>query len=611
MGCETAKQPTRLSISSIVHADMEGQSMLIPITIDVKDQAGHDTNALVDSGASGMFINQRLVDKLGLKTFALPQALPVYNVDGTKNKLGEITEATTIDLRIGDRMNKTVLYVTGLGKHDIILGLTWLKTFNPIINWTEGTLELQHKRNTRPTETINRYHIRSIHTDFLSPEAPLEKENDDEVVMAYSPETNEIMVLDIGERTTEEALTELWIRTKVTSATSMAQSEAKEEHTVPPEFADYADIFEKKKSERFPPSRPWDHAINLKPDFVPKDHGVYPVSAPEEKVLKDFIEENLRKGYIRPSKSNMTSSFFFVGKKDGTLRPCQDYRYLNEGTIEDRYPVPNTADVIDKLTGSRIFTKLDLRAGYNNVRIKEGDQWKAAFKTKYGVFEPTVMFFGLCNSPATFQAMMDEIFKEEVDEGWLGIYMDDMIIHSEDEETHRVRTRRVLQKLRDHDLYLNLGKCYFDKDHVEYLGLIVSHNTVAMDPVKIEGILKWTVPETVRQVRAFTGFANFYRRFIPNFSHIARPLNELTKKNQTFKWTEECQQAFDILKGKFAEKPVLAMVEKNKPFELECDASLYATGAVLRQQDSDGHWHPVAYISRSLTETERNYDIYN
>ena len=244
-------------------------------------------------------------------------------------------------------------------------------------------------------------------------------------------------------------------------------------------------------------------------------------------------------------------------------------------------------------------------------RIKQGDEWKAAFKTKFGPFEPTVMFFGLCNSPATFQAMMDDIFREEVNEGWLGIYMDDMIIHSENITQHHERTRRILAKLQEHDLYLNLKKCYFDKEKVEYLGMIISYNHVEMDPAKVEGILKWPIPETVKQVRGFLGFANFYRRFINKFSDIAKPLNNLTKKNKAFEWTEECQKAFETLKNRFATKPVLLMADKTKPFELETDASLYATGGILRQQDNDGHWHPVAYISQSLSETERNYQIYD
>lgn len=360
-GCETAKQPLRLSIEAIVQADMKGQSMHIPIDICPKDQAAHHTKALIDSGASGMFISEKLVRGMGLKARRLPLPIPVYNVDGTSNKLGEIKEAITLDLEIEGQRNSTHLFVTGLGKNDLILGMTWLRKANPVINWEAGTLRLLGNK-TPIKETRKRFIIRNISTDFIPVDNPATRTTDDEVVVAYSPETREIVAEEIGNRTIEEALTDLWIQTKVTVATTMAQGETEAEHTVPSELADYIDVFEKKKSKRFPPSRSWDHAINLKENFVLKDYPMYPIALAEEKVLKEFIEENLRKGYIRPSKSPITSSFFFVGKKDGTLRPCQDYRYLNEGTIEDRYPVPNTSDVINQLTGSSIFTKFDLRA---------------------------------------------------------------------------------------------------------------------------------------------------------------------------------------------------------------------------------------------------------
>ena len=161
--------------------------------------------------------------------------------------------------------------------------------------------------------------------------------------------------------------------------------------------------------------------------------------------MDKFINENLEKGYIQPSQSPFAAPFFFVGKKDGKLRPCQDYRELNAGTIKNAYPLPLISDLMEELRGSTVFTKLDLRAGYNNVRIKEGHKHKAAFKTSRGLFEPLVMFFGLCNSPATFQKMMNELFKDMIDEGWLKIYMDDLLLHSKDITTHRERTKRVLQ----------------------------------------------------------------------------------------------------------------------------------------------------------------------
>ena len=226
--------------------------------------------------------------------------------------------------------------------------------------------------------------------------------------------------------------------------------------------------------------------------------------------MDEFIDNNLRKGYIWESKSPQASPFFFVSKKDGSLRPCQDYRYLNEGTVKNSYPLPLVPELVDKVQGATIFSKMDLRSGYNNVRIKEGDQWKAAFKCSCGLFEPTVMFFGLCNSPPTFQAMMDDLFHDMIDEGWMVIYMDDILIFSKDAGVHIDRTRRVLQCLREHDLFLKPEKCFFDVVEVEFLGLIIRPGFVAMDPTKLQGIRDWPAPSTVKGVRSFLGFGNFY-----------------------------------------------------------------------------------------------------
>jgi len=210
------------------------------------------------------------------------------------------------------------------------------------------------------------------------------------------------------------------------------------EELIPEPFLEYRDVFERKPTNIMPERRPWDHAIDLKPDFSPRGCKVYPLTPAEQEEMNKFLDENLKKGFIHPSKSPMALPFFFVSKKDATsLRPCQDYRELNDGTVKNSYPLPLVNDLVDKLKGAKVFTKLDIEWGYNNVRIKEGDEWKAAFKTNRGLFEPTVMFFGLCNSPATFQNMMNDIFKDMIDEGWIVIYMDDILIFLKDAETHR------------------------------------------------------------------------------------------------------------------------------------------------------------------------------
>uniref|UniRef100_A0A0W0F7V0 Reverse transcriptase domain-containing protein n=1 Tax=Moniliophthora roreri TaxID=221103 RepID=A0A0W0F7V0_MONRR len=235
----------------------------------------------------------------------------------------------------------------------------------------------------------------------------------------------------------EEDSDEIRINAKLSTSQVLAQAHKVKlkslEELIPPYLSDYTDRFEKKKSKRFPPSRPYDHTIDLKPDFKPRDCKVYSLS-PKERIKQDkFLDENLRKGYIRPSKSPMASPFFFVSKKKaGALRPCQDYRDLNNRTIKNQYPLPLITDLIDKLMTACVFTKLDLRNEYNNIQIKDGDQWKAAFKTPRGLFEPTVMFFGLTNSPATFQAFMNDILKDFINKGWCVVYMDDILIFSDD-----------------------------------------------------------------------------------------------------------------------------------------------------------------------------------
>jgi len=239
----------------------------------------------------------------------------------------------------------------------------------------------------------------------------------------------------------------------------------------------------------------------MKEGFEPKSFKTYNLTPEETKELDSFLDEQLAKGYIRPSKSPMASPFFFVSKKDGKLQPCQDYRYLNEWTIKNAYPLPLISELLDKLKGAKLFTKFDVQWRYNNIRIKKGDEWKAAFKTNRGLFEPTVMFFGMCNSPATFQAMMDSIFKDLIAEGLIIVYMDDILIFAKDKRQLDKVTRKVLQRLQENDLYLKPEKCSFKKTKIDYLGMIIEEGKISMDPTKLKGIRDWPVPKTVKQVQ--------------------------------------------------------------------------------------------------------------
>jgi hypothetical protein len=252
-----------------------------------------------------------------------------------------------------------------------------------------------------------------------------------------------------------------------------------------------------------------------------------------------------------------------------------------------------------------------VRWGYNNIRIKTGDEWKAAFTTNRGLFEPQVMLFGLTNSPATFQALMNTIFADLVAMGKVAVYLDDILIYSHSIQDHHAVTHEVLRRLESHDLYLRPEKCKFDKREIEYLGLIIQEGQVTMDPVKVQAIASWPAPRTLHELRGFLGFANFYRRFIKDFSRLARPLNDLTKKDTTWNWTPLCARAFHLLKQTFIQRPILTMWDPNRPTRLEVDASGFATGGVLLQHLNDNLWHPVTFRSESMVDAERNYEIYD
>ncbi len=232
------------------------------------------------------------------------------------------------------------------------------------------------------------------------------------------------------------------------------------------------------------------------------------------------------------------ASFFFIKKKNGKLRPVQDYQPVNSWTIKNRYPLPLIPSLIDRLQDCTLFTGFNIEWGYNKVLIKPKDCWKVAFITNEGLYEPTVMFFGLTNSPTTFQTMMNTIFRDLIDEGSVMIYMDDIAIHTrtrlgESEEDHlghhQKLVRRVLERLKTNDLHLNPEKCVFEQDHLNFLGVHVGGGTVQMEQAKVDRVKEWTCPRSVRKVRKFLGFTGYYRYFIQGYSQIAQPLLDLTK----------------------------------------------------------------------------------
>jgi len=259
----------------------------------------------------------------------------------------------------------------------------------------------------------------------------------------------------------------------------------------------------------------------------------------------------------------------------------------------------------------KLFTKMDLRWGYNNVCIKEGDEWKVAFTTYVGLFEPVVIFFGMTNSPATFQGIMNEIMRDLINEEKVAVFVDDVLVGTNSEKGHNKIVVEVLKQLEENDLYVKPEKCSWKTNKVNFLGVVMGQEKIEMEEDKVAGVLNWPIPRMVRDVRKFLGLANYYRWFIKNFAVLAKPLNMLTRKDKKWKWEEAQQKAFEQLKGIFTTRPLLVTLDLDKEFRVEADASNFATEGVLSIKCEDNKWRPVAYISKSLNKTKQNYKIYD
>ncbi|KAL0184106.1 hypothetical protein M9458_019802, partial [Cirrhinus mrigala] len=339
---------------------------------------------------------------------------------------------------------------------------------------------------------------------------------------------------------------------------------------------------------------------------------IFRLSQPETESMKAYIEEELAKGFIVPLTSPALAGFFFVKKKDGSLRPCIDYRGLNEITVKYQYPLPLVPPALEQLRSAKYYTKLDLRNAYNLIRIREGDEWKTAFSTTTGHYEYQVMPFGLVSSPSVFQAFINDVFRDMLGK-WVIVYMDNIRVFSDSMETHVKYVRAVLQRLITHRLYAKAEKCEFHQTLTTFLGYVVGPEGVAMDDRKVHVALNWPQPTTIKELQRFLGFANFYRHFIRDFSTIAAPLTSMTKGGvNRLIWSQAATKAFHDLKKRFSSAPILHHSNPELEFIVEVDASSTGIGAVLSQ------WHgnppklfPCAYFSHKLNPVEQNYDVGN
>ncbi|KAL4016708.1 hypothetical protein IC575_024365 [Cucumis melo] len=367
-----------------------------------------------------------------------------------------------------------------------------------------------------------------------------------------------------------------------------------------PVVKDYPDVFPE-ELPGLPPHREVEFAIELESGTIPISRAPYRTAPAELKELKVQLQELLDKGFIRPSVSPWGALVLFVKKKDGSMRLCIDYRELNKVTVKNRYPLPRIDDLFDQLQGATVFSKIDLRSGYHQLRIKDGDVPKTAFRSRYGHYEFIVMSFGLTNAPAVFMDLMNRVFREFLDT-FVIVFIDDILIYSKTEAEHEEHLRMVLQTLRDNKLYAKFSKCEFWLKKVSFLGHVVSKAGVSVDPAKIEAVTSWTRPSTVSEVRSFLRLVGYYRRFVENFSRIATPLTQLTRKGAPFVWSKACEDSFQNLKQKLVTAPVLIVPDGSGSFLIYSDASKKGLGCVLMQQGK-----VVAYASRQLKSHEQKY----
>ena len=531
----------------------------------------------------------------------LPSPIYATNVDGTFNSDSITHRAKLVSSYLGHTSTEWY-YVANIGAKDMVIGMTWLRSHNPQIDWRTGRISF-----TRCPLTCLRHDAQDkIHKLFDTSSTSTQYPTSE----TLGPPSQYLDDHDINNISTQLAIEELK-KTKVLTIDDIRKGP----------FAEYVDVFEEASFQKLPPHRPWDHKIDLVDGWeslvwTPK---VYPLTYDEQKELDKFLDENLANGRIRPSESPLASPVFFIDKKDGNKRMVIDYRGLNKLTVKNAYPLPLTDELLQKWEGGVWFTALDVRSGYHNIRMREGDEWKTAFITKRGLYESLVMTFGLCNAPATFQTMMDNIFVVYTRRGDAGCYIDDVDIVTKldptgklsSEEFHIKVVKQILQVFRENHLYLKPEKCIFMKKEIPYLGHIISGQGIRPDPVKLEGVTKWPPPTNLKELRSFLGFINYYRRFVRDFSKIARTLHDLTKKDVPWEWKDEHQQTFELLKKTLVSPPTLSYPSHDLPYLLETDASLYACGAVLSQLHKDGLYRPVGYMSTSLSPAERNYDTHD
>lgn len=527
---------------------------------------------LVDSGSTHSFISTDLVNKLKL-TAQVVSPLLVSVADG--NQVVVDTICNGVPYSIQGHQFTSNLRPFNIGGADLILGVDWLKQYNPI------TFDYQH------------YHV-AINKDGV-----VVKLQGDMATSTLQIITGKQLskLLKSGSSISQGCICFL-------TSTSLAEQKLQKSPVLQPIqqlLTQYHHVFSEPKG--MPPVRSHDHKIPLLEGSQPFNQRSYKVPYIQKAEIEKQIKEMLNSGIIQKSTSPYASPIILVKKKDGTWRMCVDYRQLNDRTVKNKYPIPLIDELLDELKGASWFTKLDLRSGYHQIRVAPDDIFKTAFKTHHGLYEFKVMPFGLTNAPATFQALMNEIFEDQLRKNVL-VFFDDILIYSDSLHNHLLHLEMVLQKLHNHSLYAKESKCLFGQRQLEYLGHIISSQGVATDPSKVQAMLEWPIPVNIKQLRGFLGLTGYYRRFVQNYGLISRPLTELLKKG-SFQWNDRAAVAFTQLKKAMSTTPVLTLPDYTQPFVVEVDACDNGIGAVLMQKG-----RPLAFLSKGLAPKHQKLSTY-
>ena len=547
---------------------------------------------IIDGGSCTNVASSFMVDKLGLKTTKHPKP---YRLQWL-NDGGEVrvTRQVSVPFTIGRYKDEILCDVVSMDACHLLLGRPW-----------------QYDKGTLHDGITNRYSFTHAGKKItLAPLTPSQVQ-EDQVRLRKNVE----------EAKTERKKTNVYasgkdIRKCLSSQQTLLILMYKEycllsdiPNDLPTSITsllqEFEDVFPDETPSGLPPIRGIEHQIDFIPGATIPNRPAYRSNPEETKELQKQITELMEKGYIRESLSPCAVPVLLVPKKDGTWRMCVDCRAVNQITIKYRHPIPRLDDMLDELCGATIFSKIDLKSGYHQIRMREGDEWKTAFKTKLGLYEWLVMPFGLTNAPSTFMRLMNHVLRSYIGK-YCVVYFDDILIYSKSLQDHEEHLRNVLGTLRKERLFGNLKKCMFCTDKVTFLGFIVTAQGVEVDPEKVKAIQDWPRPTSISQVRSFHGLASFYRRFVPNFSSITAPLTGIIKKNSVFNWGDEQEEAFLKIKDYLTKAPVLALPNFDKMFEIECDASGIGIGAVLSQEK-----RPIAYFSEKLSGATLNYPVYD